>query len=97
MPSSSDDNSSLARSTQTQEDMLAVDSPTHLYGHIPQHPPPSRRGGGDTGSLTDLGAASTCTSVGHGGGGGHSSKASLACPEEINLEDVVLSSYGTTV
>ncbi|ODM94685.1 hypothetical protein Ocin01_11990 [Orchesella cincta] len=92
--SSSDDNSSLARSTPTQEDMLAVDSPTHLYGQVPTHPPSSRRGGGDTGSLTpDLGASSANTS----GHGGHSSKASLACPEEINLEDVVLSSYGTTV
>lgn len=106
--SGSESNSSLARSTPTQEDMLAVDSsPTHhahLYGQLPT----SSGGGGhrrsshhhhhnSSADLPHPGSITPGSISGISGGGGHSSKASLACPEEINLEDVVLSSYGTTV
>lgn len=101
--SSSDSNSSMARSTPTQEDMLAVDSsPTHhahLYGQLPTSSGGGRRNRHHSNNGGDLPAPGSITpgSVNGVSGGGHSSKASLACPEEINLEDVVLSSYGTTV
>lgn len=95
----------MARSTPTQEDMLAVDSsPTHhahLYGQLPTSSGRDRsrnhHGGGGGGDVAPPGSLTPGSMIGGSVSGGHSSKASLACPEEINLEDVVLSSYGTTV
>ena len=60
----------------------------------------SRRTSGSSGDLLGQSCSSMSGNNVHGSTGnnnGHSSKASLASPEEINLEEVVLATYGTSV